>query len=53
VTFNILNIGDFQADLSGSQTHHATYFARLRASADLDFNKLLDFDGELFISAFW
>jgi carbohydrate-selective porin OprB len=42
VTFNIQNIGDFQANLSGSQTHHASYFARLRAWADVDVNKLLD-----------
>jgi porin len=52
VTFDLLNIGDFQADVSGSQTHHATYFARLRAAADIDFKKLSDFDGEFYFSAF-
>jgi porin len=53
VTFDILNIGDLQADVSGSQPHHATYFSRFRASADIDFNKLSDFDGEFYFSAFW
>ena len=53
VTFDFNNIGDFQADVSGSQTHHAAYFGRFRLSADMDFNKLADFDGEFFISAVW
>ena len=53
VTFDFNNIGDFQADVSGSQTHHATYFGRFRASTDIDFNKLSDFDGEFFFSAIW
>ncbi len=53
VTFDINDIGDFQADVMGSQTHHATYFGRLRASMDLDFRKLANFDGELFVSAIW
>ena len=53
VTFDFNNIGDFQADVSGSQTHHATYFGRFRASTDLNFRKLADFDGELFASSVW
>lgn len=53
VTFDLNNIGDFQADVSGSQTHHAAYFGRFRLSADANFNKLADFDGEFFISAVW
>src|ERR1700722_12168740 len=53
VTFDFNNIGDFQADVSGSQTHHAAYFGRFRASTDIDFNKLSGFDGELFFSYVW
>jgi len=53
VTFDFNDIGDFLADVSGSQTHHATYFGRLRATADIDFNKLSGFDGEFFISGIW
>src|ERR1700761_9631094 len=45
VTFDLNNIGDFQADVSGSQAHHATYFGRFRVSSDVDLNKLVDFDG--------
>ena len=51
VTFDINDIGDFQADVSGSQEHRAIYFGRFRASNDIDFNKLSGFDGEFFISA--
>lgn len=51
VTFDINDIGDFQADVSGSQEHRAIYFGRFRASNDIDFNKLADFDGEFFITA--
>jgi carbohydrate-selective porin OprB len=29
------------------------YFGRFRASSDIDFNKLANFDGEFFISAIW
>jgi porin len=50
ITFDVNNIGDFQTDVSGSQTHHAIYFGRLRASSDVDFNQLCGFDGEFFIS---
>ncbi len=53
VTFDLTNIGDFQADVTGSQTHHATYFGRFRLSTDVDFNKLSGFDGEFFASAIW
>lgn len=53
VTFDFNNIGDFQSDISGSQTHHATYFGRFRASADIDFSKLYDFDGEFFFTAIY
>jgi porin len=53
VTFDLHNIDDFQADLTGSQTHHAAYFGRFYASTDVNFNKLADFDGEFFSSAFW
>ncbi len=53
VTFDFNDIGDFQADVTGSQVHHATYFGRFRASADIDFNKLSNFDGEFFVSGIW
>lgn len=53
VTFDFNDIGDFLADVSGSQTHHATYFGRFRFSTDIDFNKLSGFDGEFFFSPIW
>ena len=53
VTFDLNNIGDFQTDVTGSQTHHATYFGRFRASTDINFNKLANFDGEFFFSGVW
>ncbi len=53
VTFDFNNIGDFLTDVSGSQTHHATYFGRFRASTDIDFNKLANFDGEFFFSGIY
>ncbi len=53
ITFDLNNIGDFQTDVTGSQTHHATYFGRFRASANIDFNKLSDFDGDFFFSGVW
>ena len=51
VTFDFNDIGDLQTDVSGSQEHRFIYFGRFRSSADIDFNKLADFDGEFFISA--
>ncbi len=53
VTFDVINIGDFQTDIAGSQTHHGAYFGRFRASSDINFNKLANFDGELFFSSVW
>jgi porin len=53
VTFDFNDIGDFLVDTTGSQPHHATYFGRFRASTDIDFNKLSNFDGEFFISGIW
>lgn len=53
VTFDLNNIGDFQADISGSQPHHGAYFGRFRASTDINFNELSGFDGELFASGVW
>ena len=53
ITFQFNNIGDLLGDVSGAQGHNLTYFGRFRASADLDFNKLSNFDGELFISGIW
>ena len=53
VSFDFNDIGDFLTDVSGSQTHHATYFGRFRASTDIDFNKLAGFDGEFFASGIW
>jgi porin len=53
VVFDFNDIGDFLTDVSGSQVHHATYFGRFRASADIDFNKLADFDGELSFSGIY
>ena len=53
ISFDFNDIGDFLTDVSGSQTHHATYFGRFRATSDIDFNKLSGFDGEFFISGIW
>ena len=53
VTFDFINIGDFLADVSGSPADRGSYFGRLRASTDVDFNKLADFDGEFFFSGVW
>jgi porin len=53
ITFQFNNIGDLLGDATGSQGHNLTYFGRLRASIDLDFNKLANIDGELFISGIW
>ena len=53
VNFDFNNIGDFLANVSGDQTHHATYFGRFRASTDIDFNKLAHFDGEFFFSGIY
>ena len=53
VTFDFNDIGDFLTDVTGSQTHHATYFGRFRATADIDFNKLSGFDGEFFFSGIY
>jgi porin len=53
VSFDFNNIGDFLADVSGSQEHHATYFGRFRFTTDIDFNKLSGFDGEFFFSPIW
>ena len=51
VTFDINDIGDLQSDVTGSQEHRSIYFGRFRASSDVDFNKLANFDGEFFVSA--
>ena len=53
IKFDFNNIGDFLTDVTGSQTHHATYFGRFRFTTDIDFNKLSGFDGELFFSPIW
>jgi porin len=53
VSFDFNDIGDFLTDVSGSQTHHATYFGRFRATTDIDFNKLANFDGEFFFSGIY
>ena len=53
ITFDLNDIGDFLTDVTGSQTHHATYFGRLRASVDINFQKLSGFDGEFFFSAIY
>jgi porin len=53
IKFDINDIGDFQADVAGSQTHHATYFGRFRESTDIDFKKLAGFDGEFYETAIW
>jgi len=53
VTFDFNDIGDFLTDVAGSQVHHATYFGRFRASIDINFSKLSDFDGEFFFSGIW
>jgi len=53
VTFDLNNIGDYQGSVTGSQHNESTYFGRFRASSDIDFNKLSDFDGEFFFSGIW
>ncbi len=53
ITFQLGNIGDLMGDVSGSQEHHLAYFGRFRASADIDFNVLAGFDGEVFFSGIW
>jgi len=53
ITFDLDDIGDFQADVTGSQEHHATYFGRIRGSVDIDFQKLDGFDGEFFATGIW
>jgi porin len=53
ISFDFNNIGDFLADVTGSQVHHATYFGRFRGSTDINFNKLSGFDGEFFFSGIW
>jgi porin len=53
VYFDFNDIGDFLTDVTGSQSHHATYFGRFRASTDIDFNKLAHFDGEFFFSGIY
>lgn len=53
VTFGFNHIGDFLTDVSGDQTHHATWFGRFRASLDLDLKKMADWDGEFFFTGIW
>lgn len=53
IDFTFNDIGDFLSDVSGSQTHHATYFGRFRGNLDIDFKKLADVDGHLFVSAMY
>jgi porin len=53
ISFDFNDIGDFLADVTGSQEHHATYFGRFRATADIDFSKLAGFDGEFFASGIY
>jgi porin len=53
ISFQLGNIGDLMGDVSGSQEHHLAYFGRFRASVDIDFNALANFDGELFFSGIW
>jgi porin len=53
VTFDFNDIGDFQADVSGNQEHHASYFGRVRGSVDLDLKKLVDVDAEFFVTGIY
>ncbi|PAW76282.1 MAG: hypothetical protein B9S32_15655 [Verrucomicrobia bacterium Tous-C9LFEB] len=53
INFTFNNIGDFLTDVTGSQTHHATYFGRFRGNMDIDFKKLADVDGRLFVSGIY
>jgi len=53
VKFDINDIGDFLTDVSGSQTHHATYFGRFRVGVDLDLNKLVGVDAEFYATAIY
>jgi porin len=53
VKFDFNDIGDFLTDVSGSQTHHATYFGRFRAGVDLDLNKLVGVDAEFYATGIY
>ena len=53
VKFDFNDIGDFLTDVTGSQTHHATYFGRFRASVDLDLKKLIDLDAEFYATGIY
>jgi porin len=53
VKFDFDDIGDFLTDVSGSQTHHATYFGRFRAGVDLDLKKLVDVDAEFYATGIY
>jgi porin len=53
VHFDFNDIGDFLTDVSGSQTHHATYFGRFRAAVDLDLKKLVDVDAEFYATGIY
>src|SRR5580658_3077643 len=53
IVFFLNNIGDLQSDVTGSQTHHVTYDGRFRGIADINFNKLSNFDGEFFFTGIW
>lgn len=53
INFTFNNIGDFLTDVTGSQTHHAAYFGRFRGNLDIDFKKLADVDGRMFISGIY
>lgn len=53
VVFDFNDIGDFLTDVTGNENHHATYFGRFRASVDINFEKLSNFDGEFFFTGIY
>jgi porin len=53
VKFDFNDIGDFLTDVTGDQSHHATYFGRFRAGVDLDLNKLTGNDAEFYATAIY
>jgi porin len=53
VKFDFNDIGDFLADVSGNQEHHAAYFGRFRAAVDLDLEKLTGVDAEFYATGIY
>ncbi|HEY8966296.1 MAG TPA: carbohydrate porin, partial [Candidatus Methylacidiphilales bacterium] len=50
ITLNLDHYSNMQTDVSGGQTHHVDYFGRFRLTADVNLQKLADYDGEFFFT---